>query len=74
MSPRLPTITPRQMVSIVEQAGFTFQRQKGSHTFYRHADGRWTTIAIHSKDLPRGTMKKILKDIGMSEDELRKLL
>ncbi len=71
---RLPTITPKEMVRIVEHVGFIFERQTGSHAHYRHPDGRITTIAMHTKDLPRGTMRKIMRDIGISEDEFRKML
>ncbi|MBN2329056.1 MAG: type II toxin-antitoxin system HicA family toxin [Candidatus Omnitrophica bacterium] len=71
---RLPTITPQKMAKVLEKMGFTAAHQTGSHSFYQHPDGRTTTVAIHSKDLPRGTMKKILRDIRLSEDEFQKLL
>lgn len=74
MSKRLPTITPQTMRRIVERLGFVFHHQNGSHAHFRHADSRWTVIAMHTKDLPRGTMKKILRDIGMSDDDFLKLL
>ncbi len=54
---RLPTITPIQMVRVVERIGFVLDHQRGRHAYYVHPDGRITTIAMHSKDLPRGTMK-----------------
>ena len=74
MSPRLPTLTPRKMIQVIERVGFTFHYQKGSHAYFRHEDGRWTTVAIHSRDLPRGTVRKILRDIGLTEEEFSRHL
>jgi predicted RNA binding protein YcfA (HicA-like mRNA interferase family) len=44
--------------------------QRGSHTVWVHPDGRTTTIPVHpGKDLPRGLIRKILKDIKLSVEE-----
>ena len=40
---------------------------------FSHPDGRVTVVAMHSKELPLGTYYKILKQIGLTEDELRDL-
>lgn len=71
---RLPIISPKQMARVAERLGFVLDHQRGSHAFYIHPDGRITTIALHAKDLPRGTMKKIMRDMRIDEEELRKLL
>jgi predicted RNA binding protein YcfA (HicA-like mRNA interferase family) len=39
----------------------------------RHPDGRQTYIAIHTKDVPRGTFRSILKQAKLTEDEFRNL-
>ncbi len=58
------------MCKIVSKLGFEMVRQKGSHTVWRHEDGRTTTIPLHSgKKLPRGLIKKILKDVELPVDE-----
>jgi len=45
-------------------------RQSGSHIVLRHPDGRWTTVPIHrSKDVAKGTLRKIIKDAGVSVEE-----
>jgi predicted RNA binding protein YcfA (HicA-like mRNA interferase family) len=39
---------------VLIKLGFKLVRQKGSHVFYRHQDGRYTTIPHHGKkDLAR---------------------
>lgn len=49
-------------------------RQKGSHVFYKHKDGRVTTIPHHKgKTLSRPLVRSILRDIRLSIDELNNL-
>ena len=66
---RLKIITSGQMCKLLEREGFIAIRQKGSHRFYRHIDGRTTVIPIHSMDLDRTLVRKILKDIEISIDD-----
>ncbi|KAF5432680.1 putative RNA binding protein YcfA, dsRBD-like fold, HicA-like mRNA interferase family [Candidatus Methanophagaceae archaeon] len=71
---KLPLISGVDMCKIVSKLGFVMVRQKGSHTVWKHEDGRTTTIPIHSgKKLPRGLIKKIMKDVELPvEDYLRR--
>jgi len=65
--------TPREVVAKLKRAGFVEVRQTGSHLFLRHEDGRMTFVAMHTRDLPLGTLRSILKQARLTEDELRKL-
>ena len=71
---KLPLISGVDMCKIVSKLGFVMVRRKGSHTVWKHEDGRTTTIPIHSgKKLPRGLIKKIMKDVELPvEDYLRR--
>jgi predicted RNA binding protein YcfA (HicA-like mRNA interferase family) len=40
---RLPIVTAKTLERIPLNLGFEITRQKGSHVFYRHPDGRTTT-------------------------------
>jgi predicted RNA binding protein YcfA (HicA-like mRNA interferase family) len=55
------------------RAGFLIKRQSGSHVVLRHEDGRQTYVAIHTKDIPDGTLKAILKQAEMSIEEFKSL-
>ena len=75
MLARLPSLTARELIRVLEQAGFCFDRQNGSHATYRHPVTRRTTlIPIHTGELARWLMKKIIKDAGLSEADIRDLL
>lgn len=67
---RLPIVSPAQMARILKHLGFSFVRQKGSHAFFRHPDGRATVVPIHrGEDLGRGLIRAILRDIELSPEE-----
>jgi len=44
---KLPRVDAKTMEKVLFYLGFQKVRQKGSHTFYRHPDGRVTTIPHH---------------------------
>ena len=66
---KLKILTSVQMCKLVENLGFINIRQKGSHKFYKHRDGRTAVIPMHAKDLDRSLVHKILKDIDLSIEE-----
>ena len=41
---KLRTFNFRKMDKLLRYIGFGVVRQKGSHVFYRHSDGRTTTV------------------------------
>ncbi|MFI5255450.1 MAG: type II toxin-antitoxin system HicA family toxin, partial [Candidatus Limnocylindrales bacterium] len=75
--PRMP-FTARQLRTALGRAGFLELRQHGSHLILRRheRDGRIRrlTIPIHHGDVKAGTLEDILREAGMTEDDLRRLL
>lgn len=60
---------------VLEEAGFQFLRQKGSHALYAHPDGRVTEVPLHrGEDIGRGLLRKIIRDMKISREEFSKLL
>ena len=70
---KLTIISPKDMEKLIKSLGFEEIRQKGSHKFFKHSDGRTTIIPMHNKDLKRGLIKQILKDIKVTDDEYESL-
>ena len=69
--PKLPALTPQKLIRILEQRGFVLDRAKGSHHIYYHPESkRRVVVPLHIKDLPKGTLSEILKQAGISKDEL----
>lgn len=51
--------------------GFAQVRQRGSHKFFRHPDGRTVTVPDHQgEDLGRGILAKILRDADSTAEQL----
>ena len=74
--PKLPTLKSKVLVRILKSVGFFEHRQKStSHLVMKHSDGRRTIVPIHSnKDIPKGTLLAILRDIQITKEELVKIL
>jgi predicted RNA binding protein YcfA (HicA-like mRNA interferase family) len=63
------------MEKLLFKLGFEKVRQKGSHVFYRHPDGRTTSVPHHpGRDLARPLIKEILREIELSSDEYEEYL
>ncbi|MCJ7729175.1 MAG: type II toxin-antitoxin system HicA family toxin [Sedimentisphaerales bacterium] len=72
---KLKLIDAKQMEKLLLKLGFVKVRQKGSHAFYRHPDGRTTTLPHHKgRDLSRPLLREILREIDISVDEYDNLL
>lgn len=72
---KLPRLTSRELCKIVESLGFVAIRQRGSHRYFRHLDGRTAVVPIHdaSYQIGRGLLKKILDEIKINREEFLKL-
>lgn len=74
-NPRLPAVPGARLVKALQAAGFTLTAVRGSHHRLRHPDGRATTVPVHAgKDVPKGTLRSVLRDAGLSAEQLRQLL
>lgn len=72
---KLPSLTGKKIISALQKADFKVIRQKGSHVFLHHSDGRSTVVPIHAGEtIGRGLMQKILSDVDMIKKEFKELL
>jgi predicted RNA binding protein YcfA (HicA-like mRNA interferase family) len=69
-------LSGKDFVRLLEKIGFVVVRINGSHHRMRHEDGRVTTIPVHkNEDLPKGLMRKIIReDLKMGLEEFDNLL
>jgi len=72
---KLPLIDAERMEKLLFLLGFSKVRQKGSHAFYRHPDGRTTTIPHHhGRILARPLLTEILREVQLSVDQYNNYL
>lgn len=70
MTGKVIPISAKKAIKALENLGFAQIRQKGSHLFMQHPDGRTTIIPIHAgKDIGKGLVRKIINDAKISRDE-----
>jgi len=73
--PRLRSLTPRTVIRILRKKGFVLDRVRGSHHVYYHPETRRRVVVpLHKRELPKGTLLEILKQAGMTKEELEHLL
>jgi predicted RNA binding protein YcfA (HicA-like mRNA interferase family) len=74
---KLPVLTANEVILGLRKAGFVFDRQaKGSHEiWYNPVTKRRTTVPNHpGADIPKGTLKAILKEAGLSLEDFLRLI
>jgi predicted RNA binding protein YcfA (HicA-like mRNA interferase family) len=66
------SVSGKRLCRILEQAGWVLQRVQGSHHIYSHPDhAAILTVPVHAnRDLKKGTLSKLLKEAGLTEDDL----
>lgn len=72
---RLPVVSGRELVRVLEKTGYVMDRQKGSHMVLRQTEApfRRVTVPDH-KEIAKGTLRSILRHAGLTVDELVELL
>ena len=71
---KLPVVSGADCVMALEKIGFVVDRQRGSHIILVREDPRTTVSIPNHKQLDRGTLRAIIRQVGLSVDELADLL
>lgn len=68
---RLAGFKYREIVKRLKKMGFAFDRHAaGSHEiWYNPETNRYTTIPNHTGDMPEGTLRAILKQADVTQDQ-----
>lgn len=75
MSEKLPRLTAKELIRVLERKGWQHDRSRGSHHIYLHpATRRTLSVPVARRAMSIGTLARLLKDADISRDELRKLL
>ena len=72
---RLPIIKPKHLIRVLGKKGCILKRQTGSHRiFYCLHNQKIIVVPIHNKDLKKGLIRSIIKELDLSIEEFDKLL
>jgi predicted RNA binding protein YcfA (HicA-like mRNA interferase family) len=73
VSPRLPVVSGSDVTRALVRARFEQVGQRGSHVKLKAVDGRTVIVPLH-RELAPGTLRSILRQAGLSVEELTTLL
>lgn len=76
MTPKLPVVSGTHLIRVLEKFGYMPVRQKGSHVRLRHPTDSQrlpVTIPLHD-EIAFGTLRRILRDAGITVEQLRSIL
>lgn len=71
---KLPVISGTECVKALERIGFVVNRQRGSHIILVREEPKTTVSVPEHNSLDRGTLRAIIKQVGLSVDEFVELL
>lgn len=75
MGIKLPMLKARDIIRVLNLLGFKKIRQKGSHIFFEHIDGRTTLVPSHAgEDISKGLIRQILKEIELTPEKFSEYL
>jgi len=76
MRPKISIVTAKELIRALKRAGFSKDRQKGSHlTPINPKTDKTVTIPVHTGvDIGKGLLKKIIAEAGLTTEEFINLL
>lgn len=70
---RLPVLSGADVVKVFEKAGWTVDRQRGSHVILVK-DGHIATLSVPDhKELAKGTLRSLIRAAGMTAEDFELL-
>jgi len=72
---RLPVLSGRELVKALHKIGYEFDHQRGSHMVLRQTEPPHRRLTIPDHDeIAKGTLRALLRQAGLTVEELRALL
>lgn len=71
----LPRISGREVVAALSKIGYELDRKKGSHMVLRQIEPPHRRIVVPDhREVAKGTLRKIIKQVGLTVEEFKQLL
>jgi len=71
--PKLPNFTSKKLLKKLKQLRFIEDHQSGSHlVMFNPKTEKRAVIAMHLNDIPKGTLISLLREAGISREEITK--
>ena len=71
----LPRISGREVIAVLSKIGYKKDRQKGSHIILRQISYPHRRVVVPDhREVAKGTLRKIIKQVGLTVEEFKRLL
>ena len=76
MGNKLPRISGKELIKILSKIGFQPIRQRGSHVILvkETSEGKKSTVVPLHKEIDKGTLLEIIRQVGLKRDEFISLV
>ena len=64
----------REVVKALHRLGFVVDHQRGSHIFLHNLERNISVVIPNHKELNKGTLNSIFKKVGITVEDLKKLV
>jgi len=72
---KLPVLSGKELCKILQKSGYKIDRQTGSHMILRNINPPHRRLSVpNHKEIAKGTLRKIIRESGLSVDVFRELL
>ena len=71
--PPLPVVSGDELVRALRRRGYVWERTAGSHMILVHRTGVTLSVPRH-RELGRGLLRRLIRDAGVSVEELLEVL
>ena len=70
---KLPRISGRELIKVLEKIGFSPTRTRGSHVILKDANGRMVVVPLDNEIGP-GLLNAILAEVGLTRQQFLSLI
>jgi len=72
---KLPVVSAKKLVAALAALGYETDHQTGSHIILRHHDPPHRRLSIpNHREIARGTLKSVMRQAGITLDQLLEIL
>jgi len=71
---KLPVLSGKELIKILQKNGFEVRRQKGSHVILAKESIKKAVVVPLHNEIDKGTLIEIIRQAGMTKEEFMELL
>ncbi len=71
---KLPVLSGKELIKILQKEGFEIRRQKGSHVILVKESVKKAVVVPLHNEIDKGTLIEIIRQAGMTREQFMELL